>query len=117
MNDDKKLPYDAVTGKELGPREQPGYYPGFSTMAQASYWDDATRKTTNKRLDEAPKIRFFDSAEAVLMEAMLARMLPQDDRTESAGSLFYRGSTRGLIETRSVAFGMSTCHRIRKHIA
>ena len=25
------------------PRAQPGYYPGFTTLAQQAFWDEATR--------------------------------------------------------------------------
>jgi hypothetical protein len=78
--DEKKLPYDAVTGEELAPRETPGYYPGFSTMAQAAYWDEATRKTITERVEKIPPVRFFHAEEAALLEAMLARIVPQGDR-------------------------------------
>ena len=33
------LPRDASTGEPLQPTPQPGYYPGFSTMAQKGFWD------------------------------------------------------------------------------
>lgn len=82
MNGEKRqLPYDAITGKELEPVETPGYYPGFSTLAQQKYWDAATRKAVEDRVHRVPEIRFFTASEAGLMEAVTGCLLPQDDRT------------------------------------
>lgn len=77
-----KLPLtDPGTGKPLAARAQPGYYPGFSTMKQKSYWDGATRAVVEKRLQEQEPLRFFAPEEAATLEAVTARILPQDDRT------------------------------------
>jgi hypothetical protein len=62
-----------VTGK-------PGYYSGFSTLAQAPFWDDATRKTVLARVEQVPPIRFFTADEAALLAAVADRLVPQDDR-------------------------------------
>lgn len=74
------LPVDPATNRPLPPREQPGYYPGFSTLGQQNFWDEATRKVVLTRVHEVPPIRFFTPEEATLMQAVLARVLPQDDR-------------------------------------
>ena len=64
-------------------REQPGYYPGWSTLAQQAYWDKTTRELVLKRVTEVPPIRFFSPDEARTMQAVVERVLPQDDREES----------------------------------
>jgi Gluconate 2-dehydrogenase subunit 3 len=61
-------------------RSQPGYYPGYQTLAQKSYWDAATRKTVEDRLNKTGSFRFFAPDQARLLEAVCARLLPQDDR-------------------------------------
>lgn len=71
---------DPKTGQPLPPRAQPGYYPGFSTLAQQAYWDEATRRVVLDRVRQVPPFRFFTPEEAALMEAVCARLLPQDDR-------------------------------------
>jgi gluconate 2-dehydrogenase subunit 3-like protein len=76
------LPVEPTTGIPLPPKAQPGYYPGFSTLAQQDFWDDATRTVVLARVREIPPIRFFTPQEATLMQAVLARILPQDDRDE-----------------------------------
>jgi len=64
------------------PREYVGYYPGFSTLAQAPFWDEATRAVVEARVKEVPRIRFFTPEQAELLEAVQARIIPQDDRPE-----------------------------------
>jgi Gluconate 2-dehydrogenase subunit 3 len=77
---DNQLPIDPRTGKPLPPRAQPGYYPGFSTLAQQKFWDEATRNVVLRRVHEPPPIRFFKPDEARLMQAVIDRIIPQDDR-------------------------------------
>ncbi len=62
------------------PSAQPGYYPGFSTLAQQKFWDEATRAVVLDRLNEIPPVRFFTAEEADLMTAVCDRIIPQDDR-------------------------------------
>lgn len=71
---------DPKTGDPLPEREQPGYYPGFSTLAQQDSWDEATRRKVLDRVHNVPDIRFFTPEEARLMETIVAHVLPQDDR-------------------------------------
>jgi hypothetical protein len=75
------LPIDPETGAPLAPREQPGYYPGYSTLAQQDYWDQTTRQLILKRVQHVPPINFFNPVEERLLSAICARLLPQDDRT------------------------------------
>lgn len=72
---------DPKTGAPLKPRQQPGYYPGFSTMKQQKYWDEATRKVVVERVEGPHKpYRFFTAEEIRVLEAVVDRILPQDDR-------------------------------------
>ncbi|MGH9435633.1 MAG: gluconate 2-dehydrogenase subunit 3 family protein, partial [Terriglobia bacterium] len=70
------------TGDPLPPKAQPGYYPGFSTLSQKKFWDEATRNIVMARLEKVPPVRFFSPEEAVLLKAVCDRILPQDDRDE-----------------------------------
>jgi hypothetical protein len=70
------------TGTALSRREQPGYYPGFSTLKQKRYWDAATRRVVEERVSKQKPIRFFTWDEARTMYAVVDRILPQDDRTD-----------------------------------
>jgi len=65
----------------LSQREQPGYYPGFSTLKQKRYWDAATRNVVEERVSKQKPIRFFTHDEARTMQAVVDRILPQEDRT------------------------------------
>jgi hypothetical protein len=62
---------------------QPGYYPGFSTLSQQAFWDEATRKVVLDRVQNVPPIRFFTPDESALMQAVCDRVMPQDDRDEA----------------------------------
>ncbi len=76
-----RRPLDPATDRPRPLTGQPGYYPGFSTLAQQKFWDEATRRKVLERVNEIPPIRFFTPAEAALLELMAAHILPQDDRT------------------------------------
>ena len=75
---------DPNTGKRLSPKEQPGYYPGFSTLSQRKWWDATTRELIEKRVDDVPPIRFFTSEELPTISAICERIMPQDDRLPDA---------------------------------
>ncbi len=62
---------------------QPGYYPGFHTLSQRKFWDQATRTVIEDRVHNIPPIRFFGPEELITMTAVANRILPQDDRTEA----------------------------------
>lgn len=67
----------------LDEKANPGYYPGYRVLDQQRFWDAATRKLILDRVANTPPIRFFMQTEAAVMEAVVDRILPQDDRTES----------------------------------
>jgi len=71
---------DPATGEPLPPRAQPGYYPGYSTLAQRRAWEPATRELVLDRVENVPPIRFFSADEIALLSAICDRILPQDDR-------------------------------------
>lgn len=74
------LPLDPTTGKQREPVKQPGYYPGYQTLSQRNFWDAATRDEVEKRVYKIPEIRFFTAEQLPVMNAVCARILPQDDR-------------------------------------
>lgn len=61
-------------------RDQPGYYPGYSTLRQQGYWDEATRKTVLHRVNNVPPICFFQSEEVRFWETVFDHLMPQSDR-------------------------------------
>jgi hypothetical protein len=77
----KSFPWKA-TGGELADLDQPGYYAGYSTMAQRKQWEHATLEVVSRRLDNIPQIRFFSAEEVPILHAVIDRLLPQDDRSE-----------------------------------
>jgi hypothetical protein len=70
------------TGGEIRGLDHPGYYPRYRTLAQKKAWDKTTRQVVTGRVSQAPPIRFFSPAEAEVLEAIIDRVLPQDDRSE-----------------------------------
>lgn len=89
-----------TTGAPLPKREQPGYYPGFSTLKQKRYWDAKTRHVVEDRVSREKSIRFFTQDEARTMEAVVDRMLPQDDRTDERRIPILPGIDERLYENR-----------------
>ncbi|HZD49992.1 MAG TPA: gluconate 2-dehydrogenase subunit 3 family protein [Silvibacterium sp.] len=75
------LPRDASTGEALPPTPQPGYYPGFSTMSQRAFWDEATRNVVTMRVEQPPSIHYFTAEQARFWRAVFDHVIPQDDRT------------------------------------
>lgn len=71
---------DGKTRAPIPPMEQPGYYPGYHIMSQKAYWDAATRQLVEDRLYHVPPIRFFTPDELPTIDAIVNRVLPQDDR-------------------------------------
>lgn len=58
----------------------PGYYPGYRCLDNAAAWDEATRRTVLARLEPHGPLRFFTPEVEPLWRAVIARMMPQDDR-------------------------------------
>ncbi len=79
--DTSLLPRNSATGEPLPPTPQPGYYPGFSTMSQKNFWDDATRKVVTMRVEQPPPIRYFTPEQASFWRAVFDHLIPQHDRT------------------------------------
>lgn len=74
---------DPTSGESLPPRDQPGYYPGFSTLAQQRFWDATTRDVVLERVDAPPAIRHFDADEERFWSVVFEHLIPQSDRTQS----------------------------------
>ena len=79
----QRLPIEPKTGRPIPPRAQPGYYPGFSTLSQQAFWDKATRDLVLDRVNNPPPLRFFTEVEIPLAQAVVDRILPQDDRDDA----------------------------------
>lgn len=79
----ENLPRNPQTGEPIPPKAQPGYYPGYHTLSQQAFWDEATRNVVLKRVNEVPPIRFFTPEEHAVMLAVTNRILPQDDRDDA----------------------------------
>ena len=75
------LPRDKATGQPLLPRQQPGYYAGFSTMSQKKFWEKATRTVVQDRVDRTPQRTFFTEQEFGFWTVVFEHLLPQTDRT------------------------------------
>lgn len=72
----------SATERTLQRSEQPGYYPGYSTLSQKAYWDAATRRIILQRVQNVPPIRFFQPEDARFWEVVFDHLLPQSDRTD-----------------------------------
>jgi len=73
-------PVDPNTGEPLSLVRQPGYYPGYSTLAQKAFWDAKTRSVILHRVNDTPTIRFFNVHQEAVMKAVCDRIIPQHDR-------------------------------------
>ncbi len=80
-NSQADRPTDPVTGEVLTPRDQPGYYAGFSTLAQQEYWDARTRDVVLERVAVVPSIEYFDAEAARFWSFVFEHVIPQSDRT------------------------------------
>jgi hypothetical protein len=81
IQDSALLPRDPETGEPLAPTPQPGYYPGYSTLSQKSFWEEKTRDVVTERVDEPPPRRFFSEEEWRFWEVVFEHLIPQSDRT------------------------------------
>jgi len=82
LRNEPTVPESPKQAEQQRGREQPGYYPGFSTLSQKSFWDESTRKTVIDRVDNVPEIRFFQPNEVEFWKTVFDHLLPQDDRRE-----------------------------------
>ncbi len=74
-------PRDPRTGEAFPPRDQPGYYAGFSTRSQSPFWDDATRTVVEKRVAHPPPRKFFSEEAWNFWTVVFSHLIPQTDRT------------------------------------
>ena len=60
-------------------------YPNYNVLDKWSSpdWDDQTREVVRQRLKEVPPLRFFSKEEARLLAAVIERVVPQPDRSET----------------------------------
>jgi hypothetical protein len=58
-------------------------YPDYDVATKDKWaldWDDKTRRLIRDRIENVPPYRFFDEHEVATLEALIARVLPQEDR-------------------------------------
>ena len=56
-------------------------YPGSDILSQRGHWDDATRRVVLDRVHNVPPYRYFGPHQRATLEALCARVIPQDHRT------------------------------------
>ena len=59
-------------------------YPAYDVLDKwdSPSWNDQTREAVRKRLDEVPKRHFLSEEQWSLLEAIVARLMPQPEREE-----------------------------------
>lgn len=97
-------PRDLTTEEALAPIQQPGYYPGFSTLSQSPYWDDATRQVVDKRVKQTPPRTFFSVADWNFWTAVFDHLVPQTDRTPDRQIPLIGPLDQRLHENRTVGY-------------
>jgi hypothetical protein len=102
--DEALLPRDPATGEPLPPMPQPGYYPGYSTLSQKAFWDEATRDVVTMRVEQTPPIRFFTPNQAKFWRAVFDHLLPQDDRTPERRIPIVEPLDARLYENKSIGY-------------
>lgn len=55
-------------------------FPQADVLAQRGHWDDATRQVVLDRVSNVPRYRYFDDHERATLEALCARVIPQEFR-------------------------------------
>ncbi len=58
----------------------PDRYPGYHVLDQRGHWDEATRKVVLDRVQNVPEYKHFDGQRRATLEALCARVVPQDNR-------------------------------------
>lgn len=59
---------------------RPSPYAGFDPLRDAHLWEDRTRDLVLSRVHDVPALRFFSDDEGRLLDAVVDRLVPQDDR-------------------------------------
>jgi hypothetical protein len=60
---------------------KPSPYAGFDPMSQSEMWEDRTRELVLSRVHDVPALTFFSAEEAQVLDAIVDRLIPQEDRT------------------------------------
>lgn len=98
------LARSAETGEPLPPREQPGYYPGYSTLGQREFWDATTRRVVLQRVESPPPLRFFSQEQAQFWRTVFEHLLPQSDRISERQIPLIPPLDHRLHENRTVGY-------------
>lgn len=59
---------------------KPSPYAGFDPLSESEMWEDRTRDLVLSRIWDVPALRFFSADEGLLLDAVVDRLVPQDDR-------------------------------------
>ena len=98
------LPRDTATGEPRMPVAQPGYYPGFSTLGQKAFWDEATRDLVTLRAGPPLGIRYFTGAQAGFWRAVFDHLIPQHDRVAERRIALVEPLDERLYRNRGVGY-------------
>ena len=97
-------PRDPDSGLERLAARQPGYYPGFSTMSQKSFWDAATRNMLSDRVESPPPMRFFNEGQWRFWTRVFDHLIPQTDRTPDRRISIVAPLDARLFENRTAGY-------------
>ena len=106
--DPSLLPRDPTTEEPKRPTDQPGYYPGYSTMSQKAFWDEATRKLLTMRVEQPRSVRYFTPDQARFWRAVFEHLIPQHDRTPDRRVPIVEPLDERLYQNRSVGYRFET---------
>lgn len=84
--------------------QQPGYYPGYSTLAQKAFWDQATRDLVTARVERPPAIRYFNAAQEQFWRIVFNHLIPQDDRAPERRIPLIEPLDQRLFQNRGVGY-------------
>ena len=112
--DSTLLPRDEATGEPLPQTDTPGYYPGYSTLAQQSFWDPATRDVVTMRVEQVPSIRYFNPVQARFWRAVFDHLIPQHDRTPDRRIPLLEPLDLRLYQNRTVGYRYETMPQDRE---
>lgn len=102
------LPRDDATGEPLPQTDTPGYYPGYSTLAQQAFWDPATRDVVTMRVEQVPSIRYFNPVQARFWRAVFDHLIPQHDRTPDRRIPLLEPLDLRLYQNRTIGYRYET---------
>ncbi len=55
-------------------------YPQADVLGQRGHWDEATRQVVMDRVENVPSFRYFSDEQRAIVEAVCARVIPQEHR-------------------------------------